>query len=116
VATVHFIFAAIFVLGIAGICFYFAHRETLPPQPNARMHTVQTILGYIILGALAWGIVGGLLDITLWELTPIYLGEVISVWAFGASWLLAGRALWRALLSWASPPAKGTVDQTAEDG
>jgi hypothetical protein len=29
----------------------------------------------------------------VWQLTPLYIGEVASVWAFGISWLLAGFSL-----------------------
>jgi hypothetical protein len=36
-----------------------------------------------------------LLDVTMGELTPLYVGEVVSVWAFGISWLLTGRDLIR---------------------
>ena len=45
--------------------------------------------GWVILGAVAWA--------AIWELTPLYVGEVISVWAFGGAWLLKSRDLWAAL-------------------
>jgi hypothetical protein len=32
------------------------------------------------------------------KLTPLYVGEVVSVWAFGASWLAKGSDLRRLLL------------------
>ncbi len=40
----------------------------------------------IILAAGAWAFAGA----GIWELTPLYIGEVVSVWAFAASWLVAG--------------------------
>jgi hypothetical protein len=33
-------------------------------------------------------VIGGLLDADLGFFTPLYLGEVVSVYAFGVSWLL----------------------------
>jgi len=39
-------------------------------------------------------VVGSLLDARIFRLTPLYLGEVISVWAFGVSWFAAGEG-WR---------------------
>jgi hypothetical protein len=43
----------------------------------------------------------------MWELTPLYLGEVISVWAFGVAWLLKARDLWKSIgPSQSAPPAE----------
>jgi hypothetical protein len=47
----------------------------------------------VILGAVAWAIIGRFFKVTIWELTPLYLAEVISVWAFGVAWLLKARTL-----------------------
>ena len=66
----------------------------------------------MILGAVAWVILGGLLNVTIWELTPLYLGEVISVWAFGVAWLLKARDLWKAL---GPPPSAGPVESRARE-
>jgi hypothetical protein len=98
VAGIHFTFAAVFILSLAWLCFVFAD----PKREDARMARILRSCGWIILGAVSWVIVGGLLDVTIWELTPLYLGEVISVWAFGAAWLLKARDLKKAL---GSPPA-----------
>jgi len=95
VAGIHFSFAAVFILSLAWICFVFAKREK-EQRHDARMATIVRSCGWVILGAVAWAIVGGLLKITIWELTPLYLGEVISVWAFGAAWLLKARDLKKA--------------------
>jgi hypothetical protein len=51
----------------------------------------------VILGAVALAIVGAIWKFTIWELTPLYMAEVTSVWAFGVAWLLKSRALWAAL-------------------
>jgi hypothetical protein len=42
-------------------------------------------------------------------LTPLYIGEVASVWAFGASWLLAGFSLLAPVRHEASARASGDV-------
>jgi hypothetical protein len=96
VAGVHFTFAAVFILSLALICFVFAKREQ-DHKHDARMAAIVRACGWIIIGAVAWVAVGGLLNVTVWELTPLYLGEVVSVWAFGAAWLLKARDLRKAL-------------------
>jgi hypothetical protein len=50
--------------------------------------------------------VGGWLGLDIGELTPLYIGEVVAVWAFGASWLLNGREIWRAVFSRRSAQVK----------
>jgi hypothetical protein len=103
VASIHFTFAVIFILSLAAMCFFvFAEGEKERSKDpdmatNPRMATIVSLCGWVILGAVAWVIVGGLLKVTIWELTPLYLGEVISVWAFGVAWLLKARDLWKAL-------------------
>jgi MFS family permease len=95
VAWIHFIFAAVFILSLAAICFVFASPKR--PQPESGgVATSLLACGWIILGAVAWAIVGGYLKVTIWELTPLYMAEVISVWAFGAAWLLKARDLKKA--------------------
>jgi len=103
VASIHFTFAATFILSLAAMCFFvFAKGEkdrSKRPEMATKpwMATVQEACGWVILGAVALATVGGLLNVTMWELTPLYLGEVISVWAFGVAWLLKARDLWKAL-------------------
>lgn len=110
VAWIHFIFAVIFILSLAAMCFFvFARSEkerSKKPEmaTDPRMATIVSACGWVILGAVAWVIIGGLLKVTIWELTPLYLGEVISVWAFGTAWLLKARDLWKAL----GPPRPAT--------
>jgi hypothetical protein len=103
VAWVHFAFAAIFILSLAAICFFvFAkgekERSKRPEMAtDPRTATIVSACGWVILGAVAWAVIGGLLKVTIWELTPLYLGELISVWAFGAAWLFKARDLLQAL-------------------
>jgi hypothetical protein len=57
------------------------------------MQKILRFCGWVIVGAVAWAAIGGLLKFTIWELTPLYLAEVISVWAFAAAWLLKARTI-----------------------
>ena len=103
VASIHFTFAVVFILSLAAMCFFvFAKGEkdrSKRPEMATKSWTATVVsaCGWVILGAVAWVIVGGLLNVTIWELTPLYVGEVISVWAFGAAWLIKARDLWKAL-------------------
>jgi hypothetical protein len=92
VASIHFIFAAVFVVCLAWLAFLFAYREK-KYEHNAAMANIQKICGWTIIVAVLWIVVGELFKLVIWELTPLYLGEVISVWAFGVSWLLKGKDL-----------------------
>jgi hypothetical protein len=83
VAIVHFSCAAVFILSLACIAFLFAKEST------GVSRTFQSVCGSVIIGAVALAAAGMLGWWSgFWQLTPLYLGEVISVWAFGASWLL----------------------------
>ena len=91
-AVVHFVSAAIFILSLAAIAFLFAYREK-KYERDARMALVQRICGWAIIAAIVWVGLGFLFKLNIWELTPLYVGEVVSVWAFGISWILKGRDL-----------------------
>ena len=107
VAGIHFVCAAVFILSLAWISFLFARREERYGK-NAGMARFQRICGWAIVGAVVGVVAGELLRIDIWELTPLYIEEVMSVWAFGASWLSKGKDL-RAMLS---PGSGGDVAQT----
>jgi hypothetical protein len=91
-AVVHFVSATIFILCLAAIAFLFAYREKRY-ENDTRMAVVQRICGWAIIAAIVWVGLGFAFDLQIWELTPLYVGEVVSVWAFGVSWLLKGRDL-----------------------
>ncbi|WP_213452060.1 hypothetical protein [Rhizomonospora bruguierae] len=101
-AVIHFTCAAVFMLSLAAIAFLFGYREKRFGI-NPGMALVQQICGWAIIAAIAWAVLGFIVDLTVWELTPLYVGEVVSVWAFGISWLLKGRDL-RALLGLRNVP------------
>ena len=95
-ARIHFVFATVFILALAAISFLFAHREH-KYNHRTSMQRFHLTCSFVILAAVAWVIIGGILKINLGPLTPLYVGEVASVWAFGASWIAKGIDLRRAL-------------------
>lgn len=125
-ATVHFTGATVFIVSLALISFYWARREqahALRDRPGplttlaqvsretrrdlrrAPYVLVQLFCGWTIVAAVALVAVGGPLHWTILGLTPLYIGEVVSVWAFALAWCLRARGWFRALL-------RGPVDRT----
>jgi hypothetical protein len=92
VATIHFVFAAIFIVSLAFLCFEFARREK-EHKGDARTASIVRACGWIIFAALALVAVGARWKFTIFSLTPLYVGEVASVWAFAAAWLIKARDL-----------------------
>jgi hypothetical protein len=91
VATIHYSCAAVFIISLAGISFYFACRAQA--KGSLLVARIHRICAFVILGAIGWIVVGGVLHADLGPLTPLYLGEIASVWAFAVSWLAAARDL-----------------------
>lgn len=92
VAAAHYVSAGVFILSLAILCFVFATRETRFEKAAARAR-LHNACGAVILAALAFIGVGEALDLEVLGLHPLYIGEVVSVYAFGASWLLKSTAL-----------------------
>jgi hypothetical protein len=92
VATIHFVGAGVFIVTLALISFSFARERGY--KESARMRIFQYICGAVIIAAALGVVVSELTGIRgIGELTPLYLGEVISIWAFGASWFSKGKDL-----------------------
>lgn len=100
-AVIHAVCAVVFILCLAVMSFLFALSEVLANNPDAppknkvefrspRLFVTHLVLGVLILVAGLWVLLGDALNVDIWELTPLYVGEVVSVLAFAASWLLAG--------------------------
>jgi hypothetical protein len=95
-AVIHAAFAIVFIIFLAVMSFLFAISEvkTNEPEPvvfwRRGLFRIHSMCALLILVAGAWVFVGGALHADIWELTPLYVGEVVSVLAFGVSWLLAG--------------------------
>ncbi len=104
-AVIHAVFAVAFIIFLAILSFLFAisnietdndkkaGRSQIPERRVLSDRTrfwIQSTCALIILIAGAWVFVGGALHANIWELTPLYVGEVVSVFSFALSWLLAG--------------------------
>jgi len=88
IGYMHLSFALILLSGLAVFCITSFHRET----NAARETTNYTYLGagVAILASLLVAIVAGLTHWgEKWTLTPLYVCEALSVWAFGVAWLAA---------------------------
>ncbi len=99
-AVIHAVFAIVFIFFLAVMSFLFAVSEVLPkkdrltapgkPRPsvfqNPVLFWIHSTCALVILAAGAWAFWGA----GVWELTPLYIGEVASVWAFAISWIVAG--------------------------
>lgn len=100
-AVIHGACAIVFILFLAIMSFLFATSEVLSKQDrltarggrskvfrNPALFWIHSSCALVILAAGAWAFAGA----GIWELTPLYIGEVAAVWAFGLSWLIAGVA------------------------
>lgn len=96
VAGIHFASAVIFIVALGALAFFFAYREERY-NDNIQLANLLRACGVIIFAAIAWVGIGGFLNATIWGLTPLYVGEVLSVWAFGVAWLVKGRDLRKTL-------------------
>jgi len=99
-AVIHAACAIVFILFLAVMSFLFATSEVLAKQnrPTARggpkprvfrnpvLFWIHTSCALVILAAGAWAFAGA----GIGELTPLYIGEVAAIWAFGFSWIIAG--------------------------
>jgi len=91
-AGIHFSCAFVFIASLAALSFIFARRMATYEPANPFRH-VQTACGWLIIAAPAWVAIGHFANIEIFGLTPLYVAEVISVWAFATSWLLKGLSL-----------------------
>jgi hypothetical protein len=92
VAVIHAFCAVTFIASLFVICLAFAHRERdNRGRPGwARFHYI--CAGTMVVAAAWWG-VGSWLSVDIFTLQPLYICEVLCVWAFGVSWFLKGDAL-----------------------
>lgn len=94
--NVHFICATAFILSLALICFAFAHRER-EHDKNRWRALLYVTCGTAILLAIAWVALGQVVTLDIFGFTPLYVAEIVSVYAFALSWLVNGRAIWTLL-------------------
>ncbi len=90
VSVLHFVSAFVFIVALAAICFLFARRARVFDNDLA-VATFTAGCGWAIVVSLVWIGLGMVVDLQIGQLTALYVGEVVSVWAFGAAWLVKGR-------------------------
>jgi hypothetical protein len=96
-AQVHEGAAVVAFLALAAVSFLFARRERLDGGSRAAA-AGHVACGVLMLAAEVVALAGSLGGLRVGPLTALYVGEVAALWAFGASWLLAGRDLWLRLV------------------
>lgn len=97
VKTFHFICAAVFILSLSAICFVFAHREKTHRPGHTKRIRLYIGCGGAILAAVGWILLGFVVEIDLFGFSNLYLGEVVSVYAFATCWFVTGHDLWKNL-------------------
>lgn len=104
---IHFACALIFIVSLALISFSFARERGYRESPA--MTTFQYACGVLIILTVLTVVVCEVFDVSgidvpgVGLLTPLYLGEVVSVLLFGAAWLTKGWSL-RVMLNLTPPP------------
>ena len=93
VATVHYGSAVVFIVALGVISFFFGLREgARPAGPGKRSpgfwRTFHWICAGVIAAALLFVLVTEVFDVGPRE--SLLIGEAVSVWAFGVSWLWKG--------------------------
>ena len=95
VETIHYVAAAVFIGSLAVISFFFGVREgSRPPRPGCQSPAFWRRFHWACAGA----IVVSLLWIAVTQLAggpsrSLLVGQVVAIWAFGASWLAKGLEL-----------------------
>jgi len=97
-AHIHYTCAAIALTSLAAIAFVFAWREHRYARSVwlARLHAA---CGALIVAGLGFAVLGSAVA----GLTSLYVGEVVTVWAFGLGWLVKGYDLWSRLGRYVPP-------------
>jgi O-antigen/teichoic acid export membrane protein len=97
VETLHYIAAAVFIVSLAVISFYFGKREGSRPRQVGKRRSPRFWRNY------HWGCAAAIGAALLWIAVTqvsgwgpsrsLLYGEAVAVWAFGASWLWKGLEL-----------------------
>ncbi|MFG2823936.1 hypothetical protein ACGFX4_31475 [Kitasatospora sp. NPDC048365] len=89
VGVLHLVFAGVLLCALAVFCLV-SFRDPVPSKAN-RFYLAAGVLIPVFLavatvsGLTGWG--------SHWPVTPLYLCEALSVWAFGAAWVVAALRL-----------------------
>lgn len=95
VEAIHFTAAAVFILSLGVICYFFSVREgARPPRPGKRppgfWRNYHLACAGAIAGAVAWI---GVTQVAGGPSESLLIGETAAVLAFGASWFMKGLEL-----------------------
>ena len=93
VATVHYSSAAVFIIALGVISYFFGKREGARPavagkRPPGFWRAFHWACAGVIAAMLLWILVTEVFDTGPAE--SLLIGEAVSVWAFGVSWLWKG--------------------------
>ncbi|MET8546040.1 hypothetical protein ABZW03_36225 [Kitasatospora sp. NPDC004799] len=92
VGAFHLAFAGLLFVMLAMFCLY-SFRNPRSAQP-ARVGTAYLVAGVVILASLALAVLAGMTGVgSDWSVQPLYLGEWLATWAFGAAWIGAALEL-----------------------
>jgi hypothetical protein len=102
VGRVHFTFATLFILSLAGICWRFGHSEATrtdrTPAQRRRGKVLHHGCAWTIVLAVVYIAVAAVLDLPSWlDDKALFLGESLAVFAFGTSWFVKGTELTKLL-------------------
>ena len=93
-ATVHFIYAALFFLVLAYFCIFLFTKSKgeMTPEKKKR-NTIYRVCGYTIIACLfllaLYFFISALKEL-LEDYKPVLILEIIALWAFGFSWIVKG--------------------------
>jgi hypothetical protein len=95
VEAIHFTAAGIFIVSLAVISFFFGVREgARPPREGRRSPRFWRNYHWLCAGAIAAALLWiGATEVAGGPDKSLLIGEAVSVWAFGASWLMKGLEL-----------------------
>jgi hypothetical protein len=95
VKWVHFTASGAFLVSLAVITFFFGVREgNRPPRPGNRSPTFWRSFHWTCTGVMALALLWIVITLSVgWPPRALLIGECVSAWAFGVSWLLKGAEL-----------------------
>jgi hypothetical protein len=95
-AGIHYGFATVFLVSLAVVCVIFGLRERLKGKP--RLGWFHFGAAIVIAASLLEIVAGVVFTLSAGPFATLYLGEMVTVLAFGASWTVKGwevrKALW----------------------
>ncbi len=113
VQAVHFSAAFVFIAALAVICLFFGVREGgRPPRPKKRSPRFWRNFHWACSGAIAASLAFiGIAALAGGPAKALLIGEAVSVWAFGISWLMKGLELDYLRTGTTTPSPARTADQ-----